>query len=60
METQALRMPLSLQLTAGQQIEYARIAGELQSIGFETEPFGARTIAVKRLRRRSPWVTWRS
>ena len=47
METQALLMPLILQLTAEQQIEYARIAGELQAIGFETEPFGARTIAVK-------------
>jgi DNA mismatch repair protein MutL len=46
-ETQALLMPLVLQLTAEQQIEYARIADELQSIGFETEPFGARTIAVK-------------
>jgi DNA mismatch repair protein MutL len=46
-ETQALLMPLILQLTAEQQIEYARIADELQSIGFETEPFGARTIAVK-------------
>lgn len=46
-ETQALLMPLILQLTAEQQIEYARIAGELQSIGFETEPFGMRTIAVK-------------
>ena len=46
-ETQALLMPLILQLTPEQQIEYARIADELQSIGFETEPFGARTIAVK-------------
>src|SRR5437763_7450897 len=46
-ERQALLMPLVLQLTAEQQIEYARIADELQSIGFETEPFGARTIAVK-------------
>jgi DNA mismatch repair protein MutL len=46
-ETQALLMPLILQLTAEQQVEYARIADELQSIGFETEPFGARTIAVK-------------
>jgi DNA mismatch repair protein MutL len=46
-ERQALLMPLILQLTAEQQIEYARIADELQSIGFETEPFGARTIAVK-------------
>ena len=46
-ETQALLMPLILQLTPEQQIDYARIADELQSTGFETEPFGARTIAVK-------------
>jgi DNA mismatch repair protein MutL len=46
-ETQRLLMPLIVQLTPGQQIEYARIAGELEAIGFETEPFGNRTIAVK-------------
>ncbi|MDQ6665383.1 MAG: DNA mismatch repair endonuclease MutL [Acidobacteriota bacterium] len=46
-ETQSLLMPLVLQLTAGQQIEYARIADELHATGFETEPFGQRTIAVK-------------
>ena len=46
-ESQALLMPLILTLTAEQQIEYARLAGELQSIGFETEPFGNRTIAIK-------------
>jgi DNA mismatch repair protein MutL len=46
-EVQRLLMPLILQLTAEQQIEYARIAGELESMGFETEPFGNRTIAVK-------------
>ena len=46
-EVQRLLMPLVLQLTAEQQIEYARIAGELESMGFETEPFGNRTIAVK-------------
>ena len=45
-ETQRLLMPLILQLTPGQQIEYARIADELNAIGFETEPFGNRTIAV--------------
>ena len=44
---QALLLPLVLQLTAGQQIEYARIADELHALGFETEPFGNRTIAVK-------------
>ena len=46
-EMQRLLMPLILQLTAEQQIEYARIADELASLGFETEPFGNRTIAVK-------------
>ena len=46
-ETQRLLMPLILQLTPGQQIDYARIADELHASGFETEPFGNRTIAVK-------------
>jgi DNA mismatch repair protein MutL len=46
-EMQRLLMPLVLQLTAEQQIDYARIADELHAAGFETEPFGNRTIAVK-------------
>jgi DNA mismatch repair protein MutL len=46
-EMQQLLMPMILQLTAAQQIEYARIAGELNATGFETEPFGQRTIAVQ-------------
>jgi DNA mismatch repair protein MutL len=46
-ETQRLLMPLILQLTAEQQVDYARIADELNASGFETEPFGNRTIAVK-------------
>ncbi len=46
-EQQRLLMPLILQLTQAQQIEYARIADELNATGFETEPFGQRTIAVK-------------
>jgi DNA mismatch repair protein MutL len=46
-EMQRLLMPLILQLTPGQQIDYARIADELNASGFETEPFGNRTIAVK-------------
>jgi DNA mismatch repair protein MutL len=45
-ETQRLLMPLIVQLTPGQQIEYARIADELNALGFESEPFGNRTIAV--------------
>jgi DNA mismatch repair protein MutL len=47
LEIQRLLMPLVLQLTPQQQIEYSRIADELASMGFETEPFGNRTIAVK-------------
>ena len=46
-EMQRLLMPLILQLTPEQQIDYARIADELNASGFETEPFGYRTIAVK-------------
>ena len=46
-ETQGLLLPIVVQLTASQQIEYARIAAELLAVGFETEPFGNRTIAVK-------------
>lgn len=46
-EIQQLLMPLVLQLTPGQQFEYARIADELNAHGFETEPFGQRTIAIK-------------
>jgi DNA mismatch repair protein MutL len=46
-ERQQLLMPIILQLTAPQQILYARVAGELNQTGFETEPFGNRTIAVK-------------
>jgi DNA mismatch repair protein MutL len=40
-------MPIVIALTPEQQIEYARIAEELDATGFETEPFGHRTIAVK-------------
>jgi DNA mismatch repair protein MutL len=46
-EMQRLLMPLIVQLTAEQQIDYARIADELHASGFETEPFGNRTLAVK-------------
>ncbi|MGD0497838.1 MAG: DNA mismatch repair endonuclease MutL [Bryobacteraceae bacterium] len=46
-EMQRLLMPLIMQLTPEQQIDYARIAEELHASGFETEPFGNRTIAVK-------------
>jgi DNA mismatch repair protein MutL len=46
-EVQQLLMPLILQLTPAKQLEYARIADELNSHGFDTEPFGQRTIAIK-------------
>ncbi|MFB3778435.1 MAG: DNA mismatch repair endonuclease MutL [Bryobacteraceae bacterium] len=46
-EVQRLLLPVIVELTAGQQIEYQRIAEDLQAAGFETEPFGQRTIAVK-------------
>jgi DNA mismatch repair protein MutL len=46
-ERQQLLMPIVLDLTAAQQIEYARIADELERSGFDSEPFGNRTIAVK-------------
>ncbi|MGA8027107.1 MAG: DNA mismatch repair endonuclease MutL [Bryobacteraceae bacterium] len=46
-ERQQLLMPLVLQLTPDQQLEYARIADELNAHGFETEPFGQRTVAIK-------------
>ena len=46
-ESQRLLIPAVIGLTAAQQIEYARIAEEMEGLGFETEPFGNRTIAVK-------------
>jgi DNA mismatch repair protein MutL len=45
-ERQSLLMPIIVELTAGQQIEYARLADELRRSGFDAEPFGNRTIAV--------------
>jgi DNA mismatch repair protein MutL len=46
-EMQALLLPMVIELTAAQQIEYARIADELNASGFDTEPFGNRTVAIK-------------
>ncbi len=46
-EVQQLLIPVILQLTPGQQLEYARIENELRSSGFDSEPFGNRTIAIK-------------
>jgi DNA mismatch repair protein MutL len=46
-EQQRLLLPVVLELTASQQLQYARIADELNATGFESEPFGNRTVAVK-------------
>jgi DNA mismatch repair protein MutL len=46
-ECQQLLMPLVLELTAAQQVEYSRIAEELARMGLDSEPFGQRTIAIK-------------
>jgi len=46
-EVQQLLMPMIIPLTIEQQTQYERIAGELQAAGFEVEPFGNRTVAVK-------------
>lgn len=46
-EQQRLLLPLVLTLTPAQEADYQRIAAELERAGFETEPFGQRTIVVK-------------
>jgi DNA mismatch repair protein MutL len=46
-ERQQLLMPIVLELTVGQQLEYARIGDELNRAGFDTHPFGNRTIAIQ-------------
>jgi DNA mismatch repair protein MutL len=46
-ESQRMLMPLIVELTAGQQAVFAEISDELKRNGFEVEPFGAGTIAVK-------------
>ncbi len=46
-ETQQLLMPLILELTPGQQAVFGEIAEELRQNGFEAEPFGSRTVAIK-------------
>ncbi len=45
--SQRLLMPLVVRLTPAQQIEYARIAAEMERAGFEAEPFGNRTLAIQ-------------
>jgi DNA mismatch repair protein MutL len=46
-ESQRLLMPMIVELTPGQQAVFTDLCDELQRNGFELEPFGARTIAVK-------------
>ncbi|MGC2163120.1 MAG: DNA mismatch repair endonuclease MutL [Silvibacterium sp.] len=46
-ERQRLLMPLLVDLLPQQMVLFAEIAGELERNGFEVEPFGPHTIAVK-------------
>jgi DNA mismatch repair protein MutL len=46
-ESQRLLMPLVLELTPAQQTVFAEISEELNQNGFEAEPFGARSVAIK-------------
>src|SRR5271168_397702 len=46
-ESQRLLMPIVLELSPAQQAVFAEIADELEHNGFEAEPFGARSVAVK-------------
>jgi DNA mismatch repair protein MutL len=46
-ESQRLLMPIVIDLTPAQQAVFAELSDELQKNGFEAEPFGARSIAVK-------------
>ncbi len=46
-QRQRLLMPLLVELKASQMVVFARIAEELDRNGFEVEPFGPQTLAVK-------------
>jgi len=46
-ERQQMLMPLLVELTPSQMAVFAEISDELNHNGFEVEPFGTRTIAVK-------------
>ncbi|MGH9523463.1 MAG: DNA mismatch repair endonuclease MutL [Terriglobales bacterium] len=46
-ETQRLLLPIIVELTPAQQAIFAEICDELRINGFDAEPFGSRTIAVK-------------
>jgi DNA mismatch repair protein MutL len=46
-DRERLLMPLLVDLLPAQMITFARLAGELERNGFEAEPFGPNTIAIK-------------
>jgi DNA mismatch repair protein MutL len=46
-QRQRLLMPMLIELTPAQMIQFAQIATELHRNGFEAEPFGPRTLAIK-------------
>jgi DNA mismatch repair protein MutL len=46
-ESQRLLIPLLIELTPAQQAVFGEISDELHQNGFEAEPFGARSIAIK-------------
>ena len=46
-ESQRLLMPIILELSPAQQAVFTEISDELQHNGFDAEPFGARSIAIK-------------
>ena len=46
-QRQRLLMPLLVDLLPEQMVAFAALAGELERNGFEAEPFGPRTLAVK-------------
>jgi DNA mismatch repair protein MutL len=46
-EHQRLLMPMLIDLLPAQMVTFAAIARELEANGFEVEPFGPRTIAIK-------------
>lgn len=46
-QRQRLLMPMLVDLTPAQMVAFAQIAAELERNGFEAEPFGPRTLAIK-------------
>jgi DNA mismatch repair protein MutL len=46
-EGQQMLMPIIIELTPAQQAIFTEISDELRANGFEVEPFGTRTIAIK-------------